>query len=97
VTDHPTLGALLVQHWGLPDEIAQAVRFHHEIERLETLDVYARTRSLVALSVLANVVLVQALAQDTRQWEPSLDHAAAMLHVSPTIARAWAEQASSLL
>ena len=97
VTDHPTLSALLVQHWGLPHEIAQAVRFHHEIERLETLDVFAGTRSLVALSVLANFVLVQALSQDAAPWEAALHRAAAMLHVSPTVAQAWVEQAGSLL
>ncbi len=97
VTDHPTLSALLVQHWGLPDEIAQAVRFHHEIERLAGLQVSGRTRSLVALSVLANYVLVQALSQDATPWEASLDQAAALLEVPTMVVQAWAEQAGSLL
>lgn len=97
VTDHPTLGALLVQHWRLPAEIAQAVRFHHEIDKLAALDVFAPTRSLVALSVLANLVLVQALAQDVAPWEAQLHQAAALLHVSSPIAQTWVEQASSLL
>ena len=96
VTDHPTLSALLVQHWGLPEEIAQAVRFHHEIDRLQSLDVYARTRSLVALSVLANFVLVQARSEDASPWEAALDQASTLLGVAPVIVRAWAEQASSL-
>ena len=97
VTDHPTLSALLVQHWRLPPEIAQAVRFHHQIDRLAALDVFAPTRSLVALSVLANLVLVQALSEDVAPWEAQLNQAAALLHVPQLVAQTWAEQAGSLL
>jgi putative nucleotidyltransferase with HDIG domain len=30
--DHPTLGALLLRRWGLPDRLARAVAGHHEAE-----------------------------------------------------------------
>ena len=97
VTDHPTLSALLVQHWGLPDEIAQAVRFHHEIDKLEDLSLPARTRRLVALSVIANFVLVQAVSQDAPLWESALGQAATILDVPSMVVQAWSEQASALV
>lgn len=97
VIDHPAVSALLVEQWGLPDEIAQAVRLHHDIAELDAPSVSARIRSLIALSVLADFVLVQALSQDASLWEASFSKASAMLDVPLVLARTWAEQASSLL
>ncbi|MCX7934233.1 MAG: HDOD domain-containing protein [Planctomycetota bacterium] len=34
--DHAELGALLLAHWGLPEEIVAAVRWHHRPEGQET-------------------------------------------------------------
>lgn len=31
-TDHPSIGATLIERWNLPDEIVQAVRFHHNAD-----------------------------------------------------------------
>lgn len=95
--DHPTLSALLVEHWGLPDEIAQAVRWHHDIGGPDALEVGARARSLVALSVLANFVLVQALSQDASLWDSAFSQASAVLNVPTPVAQTWTEQAGSLL
>ncbi|HUX26306.1 MAG TPA: HDOD domain-containing protein [Burkholderiales bacterium] len=95
--DHPAVSASLVEQWGLPEEIAQAVRLHHDIGGLDAPPVPARTRSLVALSVLANFVLVQALSQDASLWEAPFSKACAILDVPLMVAQTWAEQASSLL
>jgi len=95
--DHPTLSASLVEQWGLSDEIAQAVRLHHDIDRMEALETSERTRSLVALSVLANFVLARALSQNASLWKASLSQASTMLNVPLVVAQTWAEQASALL
>jgi len=95
--DHPTLSALLVGNWGLPDEIAQAVKFHHRIDDLAALDLPARSRSLIALSVLADFVLVRALTPDAALWEPAFNAASSLLDVPPMTSQTWVEQASSLL
>jgi len=95
--DHPTLSALLVESWGLPAEIAQAVKFHHQIDSLAALGLPARSRSLVALSVLADFVLVRALTKDASLWEAPFNTASAILEVPPMTSQTWVEQASSLL
>lgn len=96
VIDHPAVSASLVEQWGLPEEIARAVRLHHDIDELDASPVSARARSLVALSVLANFVLVQAMSHDTSMWEASFGKASEMLGVPLMVAQTWAEQASSL-
>jgi HD-like signal output (HDOD) protein len=95
--DHPTLSASLVGQWGLSDEIAEAVRLHHDIDRLDALEASDRTRRLVALSVLANFVMVRALSQNASLWKASFGQAATMLDVPLDVAQGWAEQVSSLL
>jgi HD-like signal output (HDOD) protein len=97
IVDHPTLSASLVGQWGLSDEIAQAVRLHHDIERLDAADASARARSLVALSVLANFVLARALSQNASVWKAQFSLASTMLDVPLEVAQLWAEQATSLL
>jgi HD-like signal output (HDOD) protein len=56
--DHPTLGQALMRTWGLPEELALAVRNHHGLAQLaqsEAMPLVAR--QLVALSAMANAVL----------------------------------------
>lgn len=35
--DHPEVGARLLEHWGLPDSIVEACRWHHEPDRSPSL------------------------------------------------------------
>jgi HD-like signal output (HDOD) protein len=93
VIDHPKLSFMLVEQWGLADEIAQAVRLHHDIDRLNAVEVSARTCSLVALSVLANFALVEALSLDTSAWEAPFNTATTLLDVLPSVARTWTAHA----
>jgi len=96
VVAHPSLSALLVKHWGLAGEIVDAVKHHHDMDELDTLD-SSRTQSFVALSVFANYGLVQALSQDASPWAESVDKAAAILDLSPLATEAWIVQANMLL
>jgi len=95
--DHPTVSSSLVEQWGLSDEIAAAVRLHHDIDRLDALKVSARARALVALSVIANFVLARALSQNASLWKISFGQAAATLDVALAVAGQWAEEATPLL
>src|SRR5262245_36768116 len=52
--DHAALGQALVRTWGLPEEIGLAVQHHHDLTRLDGLDVSWPARQLIALSVLVN-------------------------------------------
>jgi len=97
VLDHPTVSSSLVEQWGLPDEIAIAVRLHHDIDRLDTLKVSARACTLVALSAIANFVLARALSQNASLWKVSFSQAATTLNVPLEVAQQWAEEATSLL
>ena len=97
VLDHPTVSASLVEQWGLADEIAIAVRVHHDIDRLDTLKISARARTLVALSVIANFVLARALSQNASLWKMSFSLAATTLNIPLVVAQQWAEEVTSLL
>jgi HD-like signal output (HDOD) protein len=97
ILDHPTISASLVEQWGLSDEIAKAVRRHHDIDRLDAPEISERTRNMVALSVIANFVLARALSQNASLWRTPFSQASAVLKLPLELAQTWAEQASSLL
>ena len=61
---HPEAGYILAAHWGLPSDIAQAIRFHHRpLQALEHHDVVA----VIALGA------VMAEARD-HEIEPAYEH-----------------------
>ncbi len=48
---HPEVGALVVRKWNLPEELEQAVRFHHDIDQLAGQDSYLHLlASILSLS-----------------------------------------------
>lgn len=54
--DHATLGALLIERWGLPEILADAVRSHHIAEGGDNLATILRLADLVARHSLGHVV-----------------------------------------
>lgn len=65
---HMSIGGLVVRKWSLPDLLAEAVRFHHEVEtEIPPRDVLGHTR-LVCVVALANM-LVASLNVDMVQVE----------------------------
>jgi len=54
--DHATLGQALMRTWGLPEELALAVRHHHGLTRLQA-ETPLLSRQLVGLSAMANAAL----------------------------------------
>ena len=63
--DHPTLGQALMRTWGLPEELALAVRQHHGLAQLDDAEMPLLARQLVALSTMANA----ALSDERADWE----------------------------
>jgi HD-like signal output (HDOD) protein len=43
---HDELGAELARHWGLPEEIVTAIRFHHDVSRGDPAQPLARIINL---------------------------------------------------
>jgi len=63
--DHPTLGQALMRTWGLPEELALAVRQHHGLAQLDDREMPLLARQLIALSTMTNAALSNARAD----WE----------------------------
>lgn len=69
-TDHAVVGYFVAKHWKLPDFICDAIRFHHDLLRLE--DHSART--MVAILEMATYLYCRSLHIDNPEW-PQLDTA----------------------
>jgi HD-like signal output (HDOD) protein len=58
-TNHALVGYLLAKSWGLPENMTQAIRFHHEHEALSKDPEFltAENRNFIALALLAERVI----------------------------------------
>jgi len=53
-TDHAVVGAIVARTWRLPDEVAMAVRLHHDFDCLSDTRYNETVRHLVAMALLAD-------------------------------------------
>jgi len=70
-THHATIGFLLTKSWNLPEDLSQAIRYHHEYALIADpkAQLSTQSRNLMALGVAAERVLqVHAGANDTVEW-----------------------------
>ncbi|QTQ33757.1 HDOD domain-containing protein [Aromatoleum bremense] len=63
-TDHAVVGYFVAKHWKLPDFICDAIRFHHDLLRLE--DHSART--MVAILQMAFHLYCRSLYIENPEW-----------------------------
>jgi HD-like signal output (HDOD) protein len=73
-TDHAIIGYLLAQNWLLPEEIALAIRHHHEPSILDTtnVDLPTTSRKLIAVGRTAEHILNEVKgAVGTNEWRKS--------------------------
>ena len=58
-TDHATMGYLLTKSWNLPEDISQAIRFHHEYALVgdAKAQMSTQSRNLMALGLAADHAL----------------------------------------
>ena len=81
-TDHAVVGAIVAKTWLLPEEIALAVRLHHDFTVLEDQSVPELVRKLVAMLLIAEHMVssfegVTALVE----WQQHGAECLALLHV----------------
>jgi HD-like signal output (HDOD) protein len=81
--DHTVIGEALVQTWGLSEEVALAVRHHHDMQRLEALDLPAESRLLIALSAAVSEALARSSGAGREQWPAECGAVAAVLGWTP--------------
>jgi HD-like signal output (HDOD) protein len=81
--DHVVLSQALMRSWGLPDSIALAVRHHHDIASLESLELPAEAQMLVALSACANEAIARSRGQAVTGWSQTREICGRILAVHP--------------
>jgi HD-like signal output (HDOD) protein len=65
-TSHAVVGMMVARNWQLPDEVAQAIRHHHD-RRPEALPEHVR--ALCVLIQFACHALVLRMGGDDSEWE----------------------------
>ena len=67
--DHCVVGYLVAKHWGLPDFICDAIRNHHDIQRIGSHE----SRSMVAILQLAIHLYYLDLQIENSEWDGVAD------------------------
>jgi HD-like signal output (HDOD) protein len=62
--DHCVIGYLVGKYWKLPDFICDAIRYHHEIDRIEN----HAARTMVAILQLAIHIYYQDQRMNNPEW-----------------------------
>lgn len=83
-TNHAAIGCLLARNWGLPTEVSWAILHHQDYAVLEDSATDDVTRSLVALSLLAEAAIqhYQGLG-GSLEWDKGGERACTYLGLSP--------------
>jgi HD-like signal output (HDOD) protein len=91
-TDHAVVGAIVAKTWLLPEEIALAVRLHHDFTVLEDQSLPLIVRQLVAMLLITeNMVAAHEGVAPLKEW---LQHGQAcleMLHVEAHEVTVWSD------
>ena len=66
--DHAVIGEALVRTWGLSEEVALAVRYHHEPLDHDALNLPAESRMLIALSTAVTEALARSDGHPREDW-----------------------------
>ena len=81
--DHTVIGEALVRTWGLSEEVALAVRYHHDLLKLDALSLPLESRMLIALSTAATEALARSTGLRREEWAVEVDAAATTLGWTP--------------
>jgi HD-like signal output (HDOD) protein len=81
--DHAVIGEALVRTWGLPEEVALAVRYHHDLLRLDALNLPPESRTLIALSTAVTEALARGAGRQREEWGAESAAAAVVLGWTP--------------
>jgi HD-like signal output (HDOD) protein len=81
--DHTVIGEALVRTWGLSDEVALAVRYHHDLFELDALNLPVESRMLIALSAAVTEALARSAGVRRDEWTAESAAVAAALGWTP--------------
>jgi len=66
--DHAEIGARILSHWSLPDDLVHAVRWHHDPESAETPN---RTADIVHVANVLCLMMGVGVGREGLRYEPS--------------------------
>lgn len=91
-TDHAVVGAIVARTWLLPEEIALAVRLHHDFTVLGDVSVPELVRQLVAMLLITeHMVATYEGAAPLVEWQQHGQACLDMLHVEAHEIGVWLE------
>lgn len=91
-TDHAVVGAIVAKTWLLPEEIALAVRLHHDFTVLADASVPELVRKLVAMLLIAeHMVNCFEAGTPLAEWQHHGDACLALLDVQAHEIAVWSE------
>jgi putative nucleotidyltransferase with HDIG domain len=67
-TDHAEIGARILSHWSLPDDLVHAVRWHHDPDAAEEQN---RTTDIVHVANVLCLMMGIGVGREGLQYEPS--------------------------
>jgi HD-like signal output (HDOD) protein len=89
-TDHAVVGAIVAKTWRLPPIVAIAVRLHHDFTVLKDHNIPAEVRTLVAMSLLAeHLVMLHEGVEAHLEWDAHGAACLGYLHVSEVEVEHW--------
>lgn len=92
-TDHAVVGAIVARTWRLPNEVAVAIRLHHDFTALSDGQFDTTERHLVAMGLIADYLVQQFDgAKDLREWERHGPTCLAHLQVSEAEVDLWVDE-----
>jgi HD-like signal output (HDOD) protein len=85
-TNHAIIGSLLTQSWWLPEDISEAIRYHHDyhiLQKGDTTVLPQATRGLVAIALLSEHIYQHHTGlSKTREWSKAGELCKQMLGVN---------------
>lgn len=78
--DHCSVGYLVARHWGLPDFVCSAIRYHHEIPTEEA----GAAVSLISILQLAVHAYLRIYMQPDPAWDAKADRVLEEVGLTPT-------------
>jgi len=85
-TNHAVIGSLLTQSWWLPEELSEAIRYHHDYDILKKDDATVlpqSTRGLIVIALLAEHIYQHHTGlSKTQEWSKAGELCMQMLEIS---------------
>jgi HD-like signal output (HDOD) protein len=92
-TDHALIGALMVRAWGLPNNVALAIRMHHDYQVFMDLKVPKEVIILIALNLVAEEAIHRHThSQSNVEWTKGAEYVPGTLVMDPAEVEEWIEQ-----